>query len=69
MRKMILGLLLLISSNAFAYDAMVDCYSNGKRIYHGVGTDMIYSDSLFQFYDKKKDQLVIVQAECVIKFL
>jgi hypothetical protein len=69
MRKMILGLLLLISSNAFAYDAMVDCYSAGKRIYHGRASDMYYSDDFLTFTEKKTDQLVFIQAECVIKFL
>lgn len=68
MRYLILSLL-FFSTSVLAWDADVNCYSNGIQIYSGRVKDMIYDDAIFTFIDKKTNKLVFVQAECVVKLL
>lgn len=59
-------LLFLIPISSFS--ANISCYNNGMVIYKGNGTAMDYEDNYIAFFDIKSQSLVVVSADCVVKY-
>lgn len=64
MRLILAILLTIFTIQSFASE--INCYSNKTRIYHGFGTDFIYSQYFLAFTEYKTGHLIAISADCIV---
>lgn len=68
MKFLIAFIIILSSFPSISQGMEIDCWSDYKNIYHGIGQDVFYGDGFLFFKEPSTGKSVYVYGDCLVKF-